>query len=148
MRDGEYANRSADILIVDDAPENLDILIEILRHSSYHLHPVTNARAALQAARKTPPDLILLDVHMPEMDGLTLCGELLKMEDLKNTPVIFISGQSGPDEIKKTFAAGGADYIVKPFRSEEVLARVGAQLELRFLKLDLERYKNKYGALQ
>ncbi|MBN2352186.1 MAG: response regulator [Spirochaetales bacterium] len=148
MSDRHSPERPADILIVDDAPENLDILLEIFGDSPYTLRAVTNAEAALDAAHRRPPDVILLDVSLPGMDGLELRASLLKIESLRRIPVIFISGSIAPEEIRKTFAAGGADYIAKPFRREEVLARVNTQLELRFLRLELGRYKKKFGELR
>jgi CheY-like chemotaxis protein len=135
------------ILIVDDAPENLDVLVGILKNTGYTVRPVTNAEAALQAALKKAPDVFLLDIHMPGMDGPTLCATLKESRQLSDIPVIFISGSTGPDDIRKAFSAGGADYIIKPFQSEEVLARVKTQLELRFLRLELERYKKKFGVI-
>jgi len=148
MIDRRSPERPADILIVDDAPENIDILLEIFKDSRYTLRAVTNAGAALDAAHRRPPDVILLDVSLPGMDGLELCASLRKSENLRRVPVIFISGSIAPEEIRKTFAAGGTDYISKPFRREEVLARVNTQLELRFLRLEIERYKMKFGEIR
>jgi PleD family two-component response regulator len=148
MNEALKRERRADILIVDDAPENLDVLTEILGNAGYDLRPVTDADAALRAASRKPPDLVLLDIYMPGMDGLALCGKLKTDRRLMSIPVIFISGLTGREDIGKAFSAGGADYIVKPFQPEEVLARVEAQLELRALRSALELYKSKYGAIE
>ena len=138
---------TADIIIVDDAPENLDILIEILSDTPYTVRPATNAESALKAAAVRPPDLVLADIHLPGMNGFALCEKLKRDVRLKDTPVIFISGSTGADVVRYVYAAGGADYIVKPFQSEEVLSRVKNHLELRLLRRELERYRAAFGVI-
>ena len=141
-----------DILIVDDTPENLRVLSGMLRERSYKVRPAPSGRVALQAARSHPPDLILLDINMPEMDGYEVCRQLKEDEQLRDIPVIFISALSETDDKIKAFRAGGYDYVTKPFEFEEVEARVETQLRLRQLQLELES-KNKqleenYGQLR
>jgi len=118
------ASKMPEILIVDDTPENLDVLIGILEKAGYTLRPVRSGEAALRAARENPPDLILLDINMPGMDGYEVCGLLKDSNRLKQIPVIFSSASDEAFDRAKAFSAGAVDYITKPFRFEDVLARV------------------------
>jgi len=110
------------ILIIDDTPANLKLLHELLTKEGYRVRIANSASLGLQSVRNAPPDLILLDIQMPEMDGYELCEEL-KKDSLTNTiPVIFISATHGVLDTVKAFAVGGVDYISKPFDAVEVLA--------------------------
>ena len=131
-------NKKISILIVDDVPENLRLLSVMLEQTGYLVRPATSAKLALAAARREPPSLILLDIRMPEMDGLELCRQLKVDEALKEIPVIFISALNETEEKIKAFQSGGVDYITKPFQEREVLARVTTHLELRRQKVELE----------
>ena len=122
---------AASILVVDDTLPNLELLSEMLKARGYKVRPVPSGDLALQAAQSNPPDLILLDVHMPEMDGYEVCERLKADEQLQDIPVLFISGLSETTDKVKAFQVGGADYITKPFQFEEVEARVATHLELR-----------------
>jgi signal transduction histidine kinase len=119
------------ILLVDDTPANLNLLIGMLRQRGYRLRPAPSGKLALRAARTAPPDLILLDIRMPEMDGYEVCERLKADPALKEIPVIFLSALSDTTDKVKAFAAGGVDYITKPFQLDEVLARVETHLELQ-----------------
>lgn len=122
---------SADIIIVDDTPENLTVLRDLLIREGYRVRPVLQGEMALRIARKEPPDLILLDVLMPGLNGYETC-ERLKADPLTaDCPVLFISALDGTGDKVKGFQVGGLDYITKPFRQEEVLARVKTHLALR-----------------
>jgi len=127
----------ASILIVDDTLPNLELLSEMLKARGYKVRPVPSGDLALQAAKGNPPDLILLDIHMPEMDGYEVCERLKADEKLQDIPVLFISGLSETSDKVKAFQVGGADYITKPFQFEEVEARVGTHLELRRQRREL-----------
>ena len=118
------------ILIVDDVPANLLILGTILKREGYKVRPVPNGPLALLAAEKEEPDLILLDIMMPEMDGFEVCRRLKESLKLADIPVIFISALNDSTDIVKALASGGVDYISKPFKVEEVLARVRTHLQL------------------
>ena len=118
------------ILVVDDVPENLQLLFRMLKENGYKARPVASGRLALDAARQTPPDLILLDINMPEMNGYDVCAEIKADELLKDIPVIFISALHESMDKVKAFGMGGVDYITKPFQAEEVEARVKTHLEL------------------
>jgi two-component system, sensor histidine kinase and response regulator len=128
----------ADILVVDDAPANLQLLFGMLKERGYRVRPVPSGRLALQAAKAQPPDLVLLDVNMPEMSGYETC-RLMKQDDaLRSIPVIFISALSEPFDKLQAFSAGGVDYITKPFHLDEVRVRVETHLALRQLQTRLE----------
>jgi len=130
------------ILIVDDVPANLNLLTSILKQRGYKVRPAPSGSLALEAARHAPPDLILLDIHMPEMDGFEVCRHLKADEALKEIPVVFISALTETKDKIHAFDAGGVDYITKPFQVEEVLARVQTHLDLRRARRELKR-KNK-----
>lgn len=129
-------------MIVDDVPANLNLLTGILKQQGYKVRPAPDGGLALDAARHSPPDLILLDIHMPEMDGFEVCRRLKADEALKEIPVLFISALTETRDKIQAFDAGGVDYITKPFQVEEVLARVRTHLELRRTRRELKR-KNK-----
>ena len=121
---------NADILIVDDTPANLNVLSAILGKRGYRVRPAINGALALKAAQKAAPDLILLDVQMPGMNGYDVCRQLKSDDQTRHIPVIFISALDDVLDKVEAFQAGGVDYITKPFQIEEVLARVENQLAL------------------
>lgn len=128
----------ASILVVDDTPANLQVLAGMLKERGYKVRPVPNGKLALQAADRDPPDLILLDINMPEMNGYEVCAHLKADDELKGIPIIFISALTEPLDKVKAFAMGGVDYITKPFQMEELHARVETHLKLRHLQIELE----------
>ena len=131
----EYSPR---ILVVDDAPDVVDLLTDILTDQGYTVIPALNGHAALRSVAVEMPDLILLDVKMPEMDGYEVCHHLKSDEQSSSIPVIFISGFHDTAGKIKGFSAGGVDYITKPFQLEEVLARIETHLALYRLQKQLE----------
>jgi sigma-B regulation protein RsbU (phosphoserine phosphatase) len=131
-------SRTANILVVDDTPANLQVLAGMLKERGYKVRPVPSGKLALLAARRDPPDLILLDINMPDMNGYEVCEHLKAEEKLSGIPVIFISALSEQLDKVKAFAIGGVDYITKPFQMEELHARVETHLSLRRLQIDLE----------
>ncbi|HEX2475170.1 MAG TPA: SpoIIE family protein phosphatase [Lacipirellulaceae bacterium] len=132
------AAQPAGILIVDDTPANLQVLAGMLKERGYKVRPVPSGKLALLAAGRDPPDLILLDINMPEMNGYEVCEHLKADERLKGIPVIFISALTEQLDKVKAFAIGGVDYITKPFQMEELHARVETHLKLRRLQIELE----------
>jgi len=122
------------ILIVDDTPANLLLLVRMLTQRGYKPRTVLSGKLALEAARAEPPDLILLDIAMPEMNGYEVCEQLKADEALKDIPVIFISALHETLDKVKAFRVGGVDYVTKPFQFEEVFARVQTHLQLRRLE--------------
>lgn len=135
----------ADILIVDDTPANLDILAQMLEEQGYGVRPVPSGPLALQSARTRVPELILLDINMPEMSGYEVCQQLKADENLRDVPVIFISALSDAVDKVKAFDAGAVDYVAKPFQFEEVKARVETHLRMYHLQRELEQ---QYAAIR
>lgn len=126
------------ILIVDDTPQNLHLLVDILSEHDYKVRPVPNGKLALSAAEINPPDLILLDIMMPGLNGYEVCQQLKSNPKTKDIPVIFISAINEAVDKVKAFSVGGADYIAKPFQMHEVLMRVRNQLALKHLQQQLK----------
>ncbi|MDO9214834.1 MAG: two-component system response regulator [Methylococcales bacterium] len=124
-------NYSADILIVDDTLANLQFLAVLLKEEGYKVRPANSGKLALQAITQKKPDLILLDIKMPEMDGYQVCETLKNNPQTKDIPIIFISALSDVSDKVRAFYVGGVDYITKPFQLEEVKARVATHLQLR-----------------
>ena len=132
-------SKPPNILIVDDTPADVLLFERILTASGYQVRPVLSGKLALQAARTEPPDLILLDINMPEMNGYELCAQLKADAALQNIPVMFISALNEPEEKLKAFRLGGVDFVTKPFHLEEVKARVETHLRIRSLQRQLDR---------
>ncbi len=124
------ALQKADIVVVDDNKDNLRILSGILKIAGHAPRPVSSGEMALSAIGVKPPELVLLDIMMPGMDGFEVCRRLKSAEETRNIPVIFISALDDIDEKLRAFDAGGVDYVVKPFQEAEVLARVETHLKL------------------
>ncbi len=137
----ERATVLEDILIVDDTPANLHLLSHMLTDAGYRVRAVTSGQRAIKSAQTTPPDLILLDVMMPKMNGFQVCQRLKADERTFDIPVIFISAMDTTDDKIEGFAVGGADYVTKPFQVDEVLARVEVHLAVRNLHKHMERAK-------
>ena len=131
-------NQPLDILIVDDTPANLRLLSQLLTEHGYKVRAALNGARAIDAAHAQVPDLILLDIMMPEMDGYTVCERLKALPRTRDVPVIFLSALGEADDKVKAFAVGGVDYMTKPFEPREVLARVQTHLTLRNLTRKLE----------
>ncbi len=131
------------ILIVDDTPQNLRLLTDMLKDHDYRIRPIPNGSMALRAAELEPPNLILLDITMPEMDGYEVCRRLKANPKLADIPVIFLSALNDPQDKVYAFAAGGQDYITKPFQVEEVLARVKTHLRIAALQKELLRHNRE-----
>ncbi|MDB6052550.1 MAG: Fis family transcriptional regulator [Verrucomicrobiales bacterium] len=130
------------ILLVDDVPENLAVLSAALEPEGYEILTASDGFTALKVAEKALPSLILLDVMMPGMDGLEACRELKRRPKLQEVPVIFITARGDMDGVVEGFKAGGVDYIVKPFQTEEVLSRIETHLRIGRLTHEL-RIKNQ-----
>jgi two-component system sensor histidine kinase/response regulator len=130
----------ADVIIVDDTLGSLQLLEEILTEGGYRVRAFPRGSQALAAAALEPPELIMLDITMPEMSGYHVCDRLKKDSRLSAIPVIFISALNDPLDKVKAFGCGGVDYVTKPFHGSEVLARVATHLKLRRLQLELEQH--------
>ncbi|MCJ7532308.1 MAG: response regulator [Anaerolineales bacterium] len=130
------------ILVVDDHPGNLDLLNRLLEKRGFKVQAVSSGPAALEIVRINPPDLILLDINMPEMIGFNVGQHLLADPKTRDIPIIFIRTLDDMESKLKAFAAGGVDYVTKPFRTNEVLARVNTHLNLRDMQKQLQLGKN------
>ncbi|MDJ0658109.1 MAG: EAL domain-containing protein [Crocosphaera sp.] len=133
------SHASADILIVDDKPPNLRILSTMLIKAGYKVRGVTSGHMALMAAKTMPPDIILLDIKMPDLDGYEVCQQLKQFPETADIPIIFLSALQDVEDKVKAFEAGGVDYIIKPFQFEEVLARVYTHLALKQTRFQLKK---------
>lgn len=134
---------SADLLLVDDTPDNLRLLSLMLTENGYKTRKVINGERALQAVEVITPDLILLDINMPDMNGYEVCRRLKQSDKTRDIPVIFISALDDVFDKVKAFQAGGVDYITKPFQIEEVLARVNTHLNIRKLQKQLQQQNSQ-----
>ncbi|MDJ0509576.1 MAG: diguanylate cyclase [Crocosphaera sp.] len=132
-----------DILIVDDKPENLRVLDKMLTDKGYTVRKAINGHLALRATQSMPPDLILLDIKMPDMDGYKICETLKNNLQTQEIPIIFVSALDEIFNKVKAFAIGGVDYITKPFQPEEVIARIESQLTIQRQKKQLEEEVEK-----
>ncbi|WP_456417848.1 response regulator [Thiolapillus sp.] len=133
------ATKSADILIVDDNADMIHLLSKLLTDRGHHVRAAKDSELALKVAQSSPPELFLLDISMPGMDGYELCAELKKLEPLQDVPVIFVTGHEQEESKIKAFDAGGVDYICKPIHSEELMSRVNSHVELYRLRQHLQR---------
>jgi DNA-binding response OmpR family regulator len=122
------------ILIVDDNPENRKVLGSLLTKNGYEVGSASDGFKALKFIENILPDLILLDVMMPGLDGFEVCKKLKNNFPTKHIPIIFLTAKSNTEDIVKGFKVGGVDYVSKPFNSEELLARVNTHIEMKILR--------------
>jgi len=144
---GSSAERTLQILMVDDDATNLQVLTNCLKPMGYRLLQASNGQRALSVAENAQPDLILLDVNMPGMNGYDTCRELKKRPALADVPVLFLSANKDAQDKVKGFEAGGLDYIDKPFNYDELLARVKTHLELKLAREKLHLQNNEIESL-
>ncbi len=139
MSDLKFEPSEIKILIVDDTLTNIEVLHKTLEPEGYAVSVATHGEMALEIASHLNPDLILLDIMMPGINGYETCERLKKNEDTRDIPVIFISAKGEMEDIVEGFRMGGVDYITKPFRSEEVLSRIKTHAQLNYLKKQQEK---------
>ena len=137
MNTNQLNSSSANILIVDDIADNLRVLSASLANRGYRVRCAKNGKMALITAKKNPPQLILLDIKMPDMDGYQVCQRLKADELTRDIPIIFLSALDDVFDKVKAFNVGGVDYITKPFQAEEVIVRVRHQLDLQTAKAEI-----------
>ncbi|HEY9649170.1 MAG TPA: response regulator [Coleofasciculaceae cyanobacterium] len=140
MNSNQASSLVVDLLVVDDTPDNLRLLSTMLSEQGYKVRKVISGQLALRVVSVAPPDLILLDINMPEMNGYQVCERLKADPKTAEIPIIFISALDDAWDKVKAFNVGGVDYITKPFQCEEVLARVKNQLTLRWLQKQLTEH--------
>ena len=126
------------ILVVDDQLDNLELLSTLLSHQEYEVEIKYDGKSAIEAARANPPDVILLDIHLPEMDGFEVCRRIKNNSNTEDIPIIFISSLNEAGDKTQAFKCGGSDYIARPFQDEEVIVRVENQLKISRLKAELK----------
>ena len=139
--------RDAAVLIVDDTPANIGVLRNMLQTEGYQIFAATSGEAALKIVQQTPPDLILLDVMMPGIDGFETCRRLKANEETRDIPVIFVTAKIEPQDIVDGFQAGAVDYLSKPVRHEEVCIRVRTQLKIRKLHQTQREQNERFRAI-
>ena len=130
------------ILVVDDTSINIEIILELL-DDDYNVMAAIDGKTALEIAKEDKPDLILLDILMPIMDGYEICKILKSQESTKNIPIMFITSKTDENSIEKAYDVGGIDFITKPFKPKELLAKVSRELKLQKLIFDLEESKKE-----
>ena len=140
--------RPATVMVVDDEPDNLNVLDTTLSHAGYRVALFPRGELALATASDSPPDLVLLDILMPGLDGYEVCRRFKQTAGLQDIPIIFISALSAPDDITAGFACGAVDYVSKPFREAEVLARVHTHVALRQAYVTLREQHERLQALE
>lgn len=131
------------VMVVDDTPANLKLLTGILQDVGYEPRAFPSGKLAIQAALAEAPDLFLLDINMPDMNGYEICERLKAVDSLREIPVIFISALNEETDKVRAFEVGGVDYVTKPFQFEEVLARVKTHLDLRHARLTIKRHNTR-----
>lgn len=127
----------AQILLVDDNPANLDLLEQVLRAQGYRIRSALSGPLALESVKAVQPDLVILDISMPGMDGFEVCRLMKEDDRLMGIPIIFISALDNVPDKVRAFQVGGADYVTKPFHAEEIIARAAYQIQLRRLRQQL-----------
>ena len=125
----------ANILVVDDSIPNLDLLDSLLTSEGYAVRTASNGLMALREVTAVSPNLILLDVNMPDMDGYTVCNHLKADARTRDIPVIFLSGSDSILDEEKAFRVGGVDYVTKPYELDEIIARIESHLQPILLRL-------------
>lgn len=131
------------ILMVDDTPQNLQVLRSTLKQAGYRLAAANSGQLALRFLQKQTPDLILLDVIMPEMNGFEVCRQIKQQETFKDVPVIFLTARTDKEDVLEGFDAGGVDYITKPFHTAELLSRVKTHVDLKLARDTLLAYTER-----
>ncbi len=126
------------ILIVDDNPNNLKVVAGVLKDKDYDFRMAKSGQLALKILEKTKPDLILLDIQMPEMNGFETCRRIKQDESNAMIPIVYLTANTDSDSIKKAFSTGGVDYVTKPFNPEELIARIKTHIKLKKQAEELE----------
>lgn len=132
------------ILIVDDRIETIQTLAILLENHGYAVACASNGQNALQRLNAQQPDLILLDLFMPGMDGFELCEQIKSNPDFQDIPILFLTASRDQEHILKAFEKGAVDYVMKPFNDREVLTRVNTHINLRQQKIEIQRLNNKF----
>jgi two-component system, sensor histidine kinase and response regulator len=135
----EKINEKVTVLVVDDNQENLKVVSNLLKEKKYKIALAEDGLNALKILNSNKIDLILLDIMMPDMDGFEVCKRIKEQDETRDIPIIFLTARTDTDDIVKGFRMGGVDYITKPFKKEELHARVNSQIQLKLAKDHLIR---------
>ena len=144
MKEDPPAPTIASILVVDDIPENIRVLARLLTNRGYTVREAPNGEAALQSARQSPPDMVLLDIEMPGISGYEVAVRLKQDKLLCEIPIIFLSALDDTVDKVRAFAAGAVDFVTKPFQFDEIEARITTHLKIRRLQIELEQRNAEY----
>ncbi|MCF6242563.1 MAG: hybrid sensor histidine kinase/response regulator [Bacteroidales bacterium] len=134
-----FQNLNPKILIIDDIAENIKVAANVLKKQSFNISYAQSGKAGIARAEKVRFDLILLDIMMPEMDGFEVCRRLKQNEKTKEIPVIFLTAKADEESLRKGFDSGGVDFITKPFKATELIARVNTHIQLKFVQEQLSK---------
>ncbi len=145
--DKAVSSQKTSILVVDDVPRNIQTLVNILKEKDYKISTALGGEKALEMVGQSLPDLILLDILMSQPDGFQVCKKLKASLKTKDIPIIFLSAKTDTDDIVKGFELGAVDYVTKPFKKAELLARINTHLELRKAREEIIRLEQKNAAL-
>jgi two-component system, sensor histidine kinase and response regulator len=137
-------NPPINILVVDDNSENLKVVSTFLKEKGYQMALALDGPSALKVLSGAKIDLILLDIMMPDMDGFEVCIKIKENKALQDIPIIFLTAKNDTDDIVKGFQLGGVDYITKPFRKEELYARINNHVQLKLARDLLKKYAEEY----
>ncbi|MEA5496216.1 hybrid sensor histidine kinase/response regulator [Limnoraphis robusta] len=143
MNSLETSLKKTDILVVDDTPANLRLLSNMMTEYGYNVRQAISGKMALTAVKAVKPDLILLDINMPEMNGYQVCEQLKSNEETRRIPIIFLSALDDALDKVKAFQVGGVDYVTKPFQFEEIIVRIQNQLTIQSLQNQLQHQNNQ-----
>jgi len=138
---------NSNVMIIDDFPTNLELIIEQLRSHNINLFIVHEAKNAFEAVKRDKPDLVLLDIAMPEVNGFEICTQIKSDSDIADIPIIFLTALMEKDDILKGFQLGAVDYITKPFNREELISRVITHLKLKKAQAELLKHTNNLDEL-
>jgi two-component system, sensor histidine kinase and response regulator len=127
-------NEDINILVVDDNQENLKVISSFLKEKNYRIALAIDGKSAFKVLEDNKIDLILLDIMMPGMDGFEVCRLLKEKPETKDIPVIFLTARTETDDVVRGFQIGGVDYITKPFKKEELYARVNNHIQLKLVR--------------
>lgn len=134
------------VLVVDDVPRNVQVIASYLSKDGYDIAAATNGTEAVNMTKKIEPDLILLDVMMPGMDGFETCRQIKEKPKVRDIPIIFLTAKVETEDVVAGFDAGGVDYITKPFNPRELLARVSTHIRLRLAQKEIVELERKNAA--
>jgi DNA-binding response OmpR family regulator len=140
-------SQTPSVLVVDDVSKNLQVLVNILREKEYKISVADSGQKALEMMDRFIPDIILLDIMMPGMNGFQVCEKLKSSDKTKNIPVIFLTARTETEDVVKGFQMGAVDYVTKPFNKAELLARVHTHLELKTAQKEIIQLEQKNAVL-